>query len=463
MINTQTNIKIFERLNIKISFAALALCLLSFSASAQNAEKITIQQAVDIALANNIQIKQTMLNEALSDANITQAKLNLYPSLNANSGLSFNFGRSIDQLTNQFVNEQITNANGSFSTSVSLFQGFQRINQIVQNKMQLQADKSQTAKAKNDLTLNVINTYLIILANRDLVIASQNQLNLSKETLNREQKLFDVGNKTIADLAQSKSQYAISELNLINAQNQLDAAKLNLAQLMEREPSIDFDVVVPATTDLEIISSAYSSMEVYEKALTTQPEITLAGFNKMIAKKGVDIAKGAYMPRLTMSASLGSGYSSNGFMLVGAVLEKTPFQTQIDNNFNQAVSFGLAIPIFNGYQAKTSVKRAQINFQNATYAEQLAKNNLNKTINQAVLDAKAAQKKYESALKNFEANKVAYTAVSQRYEVGLINSLDLSTSKTNFDKAQFDLIQAKYDQIFRVKIIDFYLGNPLTL
>ena len=147
MTNTQTKLN-----NFKIAFAGIGFCLLSFTTLAQNSEKITIQEAVDIALANNIQIKQTMLSESLSEANIKQAQLNLYPSLNANSGLSFNFGRSVDQQSYQFVNKQITNANGGLSSTVSLFQGFQKINQIVQNKMQLQADKSQTAKAKNDLT-----------------------------------------------------------------------------------------------------------------------------------------------------------------------------------------------------------------------------------------------------------------------------------------------------------------------
>ena len=131
--------------------------------------------------------------------------------------------------------------------------------------------------------------------------------------------------------------------------------------------------------------------------------------------------------------------------------------------FNQSISFGLSIPIFNGLQSRTSVKRAQINLENVTYAAQLAKNNLNKTINQTVLDVKAAKKRYDAAQKTFDANKVAYEAISQRYEVGLVNSLDLTTSKTNFDKSQFDLIQAKYNLLFKSKMIDFYLGNPLTL
>lgn len=480
--------RVLKHLISKRGIVALML-LGTSSAFAQGVEQITLQQAVNLALDNNIQIKQAALNEQLDDVNIKQSKLALLPNLNGNTSLNFNFGRSVDQLSYQYVNRQVTNSNGGFSSSITLFQGFQKLNQIAQNKLQLQADQSQTAKAKNDLTLNVITTYLSILANQDLVKAAQNQLDLSKQTLDREQKLFDVGNKTTADLSQAQSQYSTADFNLITAQNQLDAAKLSLAQLMERDPSKPYEVVVPASVNLEESGMDYSPSEVFDKALKTQPEILLANYNKKVAEKALDVAKGNLYPRLTLTGSLGTGYSSNSYRQVGTSnqigtraigytettnetvvtpvyasnLQKTPFNNQIDQNFNQSISFGLTIPIFNGAQSRTSIKRAKINLQNYTYSEQLARNTLNKTINQAILDVRAAKKKYDSALKTFESNKVAYDAISQRYDVGLVNSLDLTTAKTNLDKAQFDLIQAKYDEIFKVKLIDFYLGNPLTL
>lgn len=471
----------------------MGLCLMltsAYSVFAQNnVEKISIQQSIDLTLQNNIQIKQASLKESLSDINIRQSKLALLPNLNGNTNLNFNFGRSVDQLSYQFVNQQVTNSNGGLSSSVTVFQGFQKLNQIAQNRLQFQADKSQTAQVKNDLMLNVINTYLAVLANSDLTVAAQNQLELSKQTLNREQKLFDVGNKTTADISQAQSQYSTAEFNLVNAQNQLDISKLNLAQLMERDPSNPFDVIKPVIENVAFTDTTYLAKDVYQRALSTQPEIALVNYNKLVAQKSVDFAKGSLYPRLTLTGSLGSGYSSGSFQTIGAPilngtrpigitqitnevvvtpvyisnLQKTPFNNQIDQNFNQSISFGLSIPIFNGLQSRTSVKRAQINLENVTYAAQLAKNNLNKTINQTVLDVKAAKKRYDAAQKTFDANKVAYEAISQRYEVGLVNSLDLTTSKTNFDKSQFDLIQAKYNLLFKSKMIDFYLGNPLTL
>ena len=454
---------------------------------AQEVEKITLQQAVTIALENNIQIKQAKLSESISEINLSEAKSALYPTLNGNSSLNFNNGRSIDPLSNQFVNNSITSSNGSLFSSVVLFQGFQRINQISRNKLQLQADKSQVSKSQNDLSLSIVTSYLQILVNQDLLSAANNQLNLAKQTLEREQKLLDVGNKTLADLSQAKSQSSTAVLNATNAQNQVDISFLNLAQLMERNPSVPFEIARPSAPDVESLQKIYSASEVFNQALAVQPDIKIAEYNRQVAEKAVDVAKGNLSPRLSLNGSIGTGYSNgrqslisstqSGTRAIGLVentnqivvvpafnnlFEVTPFQDQVSENINRSFGLSLTIPLLNGFQAKNSVQRAKINLQNQIYGEQLVKNTLNKTINQAVLDIRAADKRYLSAGRTFEANKEAYKVIEQRYNVGLVNALDLSTSKANLDKAEFDVIQAKYDLLFRVKVIDFYLGNPLT-
>jgi len=142
--------------------------------------------------------------------------------------------------------------------------------------------------------------------------------------------------------------------------------------------------------------------------------------------------------------------------------EKTPFRDQINENINQSFGFGLSIPLFNGYSARSSVRRAKINYQNAEINEQIEKNNLNKTVNQAVSDLRAAEKRYNSTTYAFQSSKDAFNVIEQRYNVGLVNSLDYNQAQTNLNKAQFDQIQAKYDLIFRSKVIDYYLGNPIS-
>jgi outer membrane protein len=423
------------------------------SLSAQ--ELLTLKRATELVIENNLQIKQAQFSEALSEENLQQSKLALLPTLNANTGLNFNFGRSIDPLTNQFVNQSITSTSGNLSSGAALFQGFQKINQISQNKLQLDADKSNTQKIKNDLVLTVVTGYLSVLNSQDILNASQQQLAISRQQLDIEQKFFDVGTKTLADLSQAKSQLATAELNVTNAQNQVDLAFLNLAQLLELNPASVFVIEKPKMEDISKLNSAYSATDIFRSASSSFPDIRLAELRRQASEKGIDIAKANYYPSLNIQSGFGTRYSNGAFGNNG-------FGNQVKDNFNQFIGLGLNIPIFNGMAARSSVRRAKINFQNSLLNEQLAKNNLNKVINQAVYDLRAAEKRYYSTLTAFESSKEAFNVIDQRYSVGLVNSLDYNQAQTNLNKAQFDQIQAQYDFIFRSKVIDFYLGNPLT-
>lgn len=418
-------------------------------------ETITLKRATELVIENNLQIKQAQFSEAISDENLKQSKLALYPSINASNGLNFNFGRSIDPLTNQFVNQAITSTSGDVSSNTTLFQGFQKVNQISQNKLQLEADKSYTQKVKNDLVLAVVTNYLSVLNSEDLLIAARQQLDISNQQLDIEQKFFDVGNRTLADLSQAKSQVATAELNVTNAQNQVDLAFLNLAQLLERDPSIPFEVEKPKIEAVSSENRAYSAVDLFRTASANFPDIQLAEFRKQVLEKEIDIARGNYYPSLGLRSGFGTRYSNGSFA-------NNTFASQIKDNFNQFIGFGLNIPIFNGLAARSTVRRAKINFQNAEINEQLAKNTLNKVINQAVYDLRAAEKRYYSAEIAYQSSKEAFNVIEQRYAVGLVNSLDFNQAQTNLNKAQFDQIQARYDLIFRSKVIDYYLGNPIT-
>lgn len=444
------NLKVFYR------YTALVLLLTAMIFSPLMAqERITLKRATELVLENNLQIKQAQFTEAISDENLSQSKLALYPNLNANTGLNFNFGRSIDPLTNQFINQAISSTSGNVISNTSLFQGFRKVNEISQNKLQLDADKSNTQKVRNDLVLAVVTNYLSVLNAEDLLIAAQQQLDISKQQLDIEQKFYDVGNKTLADLSQAKSQVATAELNVTNSRNQVDLSFLNLAQLLELDPSIPFEVEKPKIDNISSVNTAYSAIDVFKTASLNFPDIKLADLRKQVLEKEIDIAKANYFPSLNLQSGFGTRYSNGTF-------GNTSFSKQVKDNFNQFIGFGLSIPIFNGLAAKSSVRRANINFQNAVLSEQVAKNNLNKVINQAVYDLRAAEKRYYSAQTAYDSSKDAFNVIEQRYAVGLVNSLDFNQAQTNLNKAQFDQIQARYDFIFKSKVIDYYLGNPIT-
>lgn len=474
----------------KLTFILALTVTTAVSQKSYAQEVITIQQAIDRTLTNNLQIKQAQFSTAISDENLNQSKNALLPTFNSSASVNKNFGRSIDPSTNTFISQQFTGASGSLNAGVDLFQGFQKINQIKQNRLLLDADKTNVEKIKNDLILQVVTAYMQILFNKDLLTASTQQLAVAKQTLNREQALLDAGNKTLADVSQAKSQVATAELNVTNAQNNLSISYLTLNQLMEMPTQNVFDVQAPMISEISNLQNMYDITEIYNSALNSFPDVKLAALRTAAAEKQIAIAKGGYSPRLSFGGGFGSNYSSgrqtvtetdNGVREVeigrlkstgGVVVTDVPnvlrtfasqsFSSQIKDNFNQFVGFNLSIPIFNGFSARSNVRRAKIQYQNTQVQEQLTKNNLNKVISQAVVDLKAAESRYASTTNAFNAQKDAFYAVEQRYGVGLANSLDFSTAQTNRNRAEIDMIQAKYDLIFRAKVIDYYLGKQIN-
>jgi outer membrane protein len=258
---------------------------------------------------------------------------------------------------------------------------------------------------------------------------------------------------------------------------------------MEMNPYTEIVVEKPDISRLTNIRTLFDANEVVKTALGINPDIKLAEAQERTNAQSIRIAKGALYPTLSLSSGLSSGYSSRAQTetgrfatgeireigvvrgtgqivetpIFGSVNTSTPFVTQYRNNFAQSIALNLQIPIFNRFLVRTNIKKAELNFQNAQLNTQISKNNLSKVIMQAVLDLNAADKQYQSARQTFEANREALNVTQQRYDVGLVNSLDYNTAVTNFNKSQNDMIQAQYSVIFRSKIIDYYLGNTITL
>jgi outer membrane protein len=471
-------------------FVILALLALqAFTASAQRV--ISLQQAVDSTIKNNLTIKQAQLTEALANEDYKQSKYNLLPTLSANPNASYNFGHNANLTTYAVTSATNFYVAGQASLSVTLYQGGQLRNQILQNKLTLDVDKTSTAKVKNDLLLNVVTDYLTILTDQDLVVAAKQQIDLAQITLDRAQKNFDAGNATRADLAQAQAQLQTAQLNLTNAQNQADLAVLVLKQYMEMDPATPITVEKPDISKLTDVRTLFDAADVIKTAFLTNPDIKLAELQQQTYAQAIKIAKGNYYPILSFFGGVGTNYSdlvtvhqigslpaietpigtvagTNPPQIVqtlvspGIVVPYSPLN-QLRDNLNQSIGISLQIPIFNHYTARTSVRKAKLNYEYAQLTTDLAKNTLSKTIIQAVLDLQAADKSYQSSLQTYQSNKEALNVTKQRYDAGLVNTLDYNTALTNNNKSQNDMIEAQYQVIFRSKVIDYYLGNPITL
>ncbi len=426
------------------------------TSSAQEARLITLRGAIDSTLKNNLQIKQADFQAAIAGEDLRQSRMNIFPSLSAGSNGRFNAGNFFDERTGTLENRTTWSADGSFDMSVVLFQGFQKLNEIKANRYLLEADKSNAQRVRNDLKLSIFSVYIEALTNRGLWEASKLQQALSQQQLEVEEASVDVGNKTLADLSQARSQLATDELNVTAARNAYEASLLDLKQLMELNPQQEIVLEEPVLTSMLPVPTAH---DLYQTALAIFPEIKQAAYNTLAAEKQVDLAKGALYPTFSFSGGLGAGYTTSYRDSLDRVF---PFRDQIRNDFSQYLGLTLRIPLFNNFQSRISIKKAKIRYASASLDEQRVKNDLNKIVNQAVLDLRAAQQRYRSAELAFASMEETFNVFRERYGVGLSNAIELSTAQTNRNRAEFDFITSRYNLIFRSKVIDYYLGRPIT-
>jgi outer membrane protein len=456
--------------------------------SGQTSKPLTLEECIDYALKNNIQVQQTQLNTELSDVNLLQSRANLLPSLNANASHSYNIGRTIDRFTNQFADAQVLSQNFGLSTDITLFSGLQNINTIKKSRYDYMAAKFDTDKVRNDVSLNVATAYLQVLYSMELLEIAKNQMGITSAQVNRTNTLVEAGTLARGSLLDIQAQLASEELNVTNAQNQLDIAYLNLAQLLNLPSAAGFSIVKPDLGMMNETMLTATPDQVYNSAISILPEVKSTELKVKSAEKAVDVAWGGLSPRLVFSASYGTGYSGLSQRVVGApafqgyspsgsvtsagdtvyapyfsdaTFENIPFADQYRQNVNKSFGFYLTVPIFNRFQTKTSIDRARIQQQSAELDVASTKLQIQKNVQQAYADANAGLKRYTSGKKAVEAMEESFRYTEQKFNVGMLNTNDYNDSKNKLIKAQSDLLQAKYEYVFKTKVLDFYQGKAL--
>ncbi len=452
------------------------------------AQKIwSLEECVSYALNNNIQIKQQQLSTVVARLTYNQKIASLFPSVNGSASLAFNNGQTVDMYTNQFATKTVQSDNFSLTSNVVLFDGLQLLNGLKQKHIDFLASQYDLQKMKNDISLTIATAYLQVLYSQELLDIAKNQLDITQQQVSRTQKLYDVGNLAKGTILTLQSQQATDELQKVNAQNNLDMAYLTLAQLLDLQNTQGFDIVKPALILPDASALMMKVDEIYAKAMGLQPDIKSAELKVKSAQKGLAISRGMYSPSLSLSASYGTGYSGasqkvSGFTLSGSqqigatalgeavyaptydyTYEKTKFWSQIDNNQNKSIGLYLNVPIFNKWQTQTMIGTSKVQLNSAILSYQSAKNQLYKTIQQAYADARAALNRYNAGLKSVEALTESFGYTEQKFNVGMVNSIDYNDAKNNLLKAKSELLQAKYDYVFRCKVLDFYQGKPITL
>ncbi|MBN2682550.1 MAG: TolC family protein [Bacteroidales bacterium] len=473
---------------IKPKFCLLLLFITGLTLISTAQKTWSLEDCISYAMENNIQVKQQELTGLINQNNLIQSKWNLLPNLNASAAQNYSFGRYIDPYTNDFSAENTSSSQFGLNSSLILFEGFSKTNTIKKNELILKSSLYDLDKIKNDISLSIATAYLQILFNIELLETTKAQAEITRQEAERMELLVNSDLQPQGKLLEVLAQVSNEQLQIVNMQNQLNMAYLNLVQLMELDSANNFEIVKPEINPINFEFQIPETNELFNQALQSMPQILSAECNLKSAEYDIAIAKGRRLPRLSLNANYGSGYSSarqkysdptySLSSIPGGITESNqnvyfynysyntvnyPFMEQFKDNAATTVSFSLTIPLFNGWQTNLGVRNAQINSLNYQNLLAQQKNQLFKEIQQAQADAIAAIQRYKAAEKSVEAFEKSFNYSKERFDAGLINTIEYNTAKNQLTNAQSEMLQAKYDFVFKMKILDYYRGNPIKL
>lgn len=483
MENTFSSIGYFAA---KGKLLLLVFCMLSGLETLQAQKVWTLRDCIDQALKGNISLQQQNLQLQSARADAWQSKMNALPSLNAQATNNWQTGFNINPKTN-LPEENLafrTNSMG-VSASMPLFNGFQSSNTIRLRESDYKAGRFDLENIRNTISLNVANAYLNVMQRTEALEAALSQRDATLKQVERQQKLFDLGGLNKVKLLQVKAQLASEEMNVVSAQGMLNQAYLDLWQLVNVVPDSSYRV---ARTDapLQVEDEPRTLDAIYAGFENQSPDVQAAGQRLRSADLQRYIALGGRSPRLSITGSLSSFYTTLNTQGVGTPVitqipigvdknndpvytfrqsypnsETVAFDDQFKKNLGSSLGLTLTLPIFNGWNVNTNVFKSGIQQENAKLNDKQVRQNLYKSISQAYLSFKTAVKRYEAAQNMQDAAKESYTASETQFELGALNVSDYLAAKNNYTKAQTDLLQARYEVMFRRKVLDFYLGKTL--
>ncbi|MPM16490.1 Outer membrane protein TolC [bioreactor metagenome] len=467
----------------------LVIFFLFLAAGAAYGQKVwTLESCIQYARENNLTIRLQALNADLAKLALTREKAAFLPGVQAGATHSYNYGRTVDMYTNEFATDRVRSNNFYIGANITLFNGFNLINSYKKGQLEAEAAVLDAQQTADDISLSIATAYLQVLYSMELVNNARNQLEITNLQVDKNRKMFEAGSVSQGTLLTIEAQAASEESSLISAQNQLEMSYLTLAQMLDLKDLSDFQIAVPDISTIDTASFLLlNPNDVYAFAEKNQPGLLASEYRVQIAERNLSIARAGRYPVLTMNGSLGTGYSGasrritgynyNGVDTIGFTSESltefvmmpsmsytyetTPFQDQINDNINKSIGLSLTIPIFSKFNTSIAVRQAKIGIESATINYEQEKLNLQKTIQQAYVDATGAYRKYAATKKQVAALEESFKYMDQRFSVGLATPIDYSDSKNKLATAQSELLQAKYEFIFRTKILDYYLGREI--
>ena len=480
----------FDKLNMKkIFIAPIAFIFSLYCANISGQAKIwTIQDCINEALKQNVQLNITRRTNDANMVNLTQAKYAQYPSLNGNASQALNFGRSLDPSTYQYINQSIYNNTFSLTSSFVIYEGRSLYNAIQQDKVLYDAGNMDIENYQNTIILGVASAYLQILLDYELIRIAKSTTATDSQQINLTKVMVTAGSVPELNLYQVQSQLAADNYTLIGDLNQLALDKLTIEQLMEMPSTPGFDIERPKIPEPpHKVDSSATASQIYDQSVENQPQIKSTEKKLAGANLGIEVIKGTADPRLVLNSSLNTNYASTrdkiaenynlaaiGFLqsnpnalVYGEIPVETktnyPFFNQLYDNIGAGFTFSLVVPIFNNYTIRANVQQATIARDVAKLNNTYTHDQFRKTIEQSYTDLIGSNKQYISSLEALRTETEAYNTMVVKYQGGTANASDLVLEKNKFTTVQSQVVEAKYNYVFKQKVLDFYLGKPISL
>lgn len=435
--------------NIWIVTLLLILGLPEISAQEK---KWTLEDCISYAVTNNIGLRRQRLQNETAKANLLKSKMDLLPSLNFGADASVGFGRSIDPTTNLITFNQNLSNSYALTSNLRLFNGFTTMNTIAANKFMLKSGLEAEKVTRNTLIIDIMNAYYQVLYTRGLENASKSQLDLSEKQLLRMIKMVETGREAESKQYEIESQVSTDKLAYTVAKNTANQALTTLRQMLQLEPGLEFDIMIPDLNNLLISDNIFRPDSVYRIASQILPRLKAIEFDLRASKRQISAARGSLIPRISVGGAAYTGY----YLLMSEDTEQETFKSQIKKNFNQAVFFSLDIPLFNNYTNGRNIKAAKIRRNDAELRLEQEKNTLYTEIENACLNYNRGRDEFSAANANLDFNKKSFEAVEKKFEAGLVDVTVYSAAKNTLFRAETEALRTKLQLLIRKLTIQFY-------
>jgi outer membrane protein len=439
-------------------FVVITLMLLA--ATATRAQEVslatpwTLQDCTNYALDHSLTVQKSALQVSQREIELGTARARLLPGVQASASQNFSFGRGLTA-DNTYANTNTTSTGFNLGADMTLFNGLRNKNNIELSKLNLQAATEELEKARDDIRVAVAKAYVQILYNEEILAVAERQVEIDSLQVARLEAMRDNGKAAEAEVARQAATLAQSRLTAVQASNNLHIALLDMTQLLELPSPEGFAVANPTHQEPELPLT--SPEAIYEEAIGIKPAVQADETRLAYAERNIALAKGGYMPTLSLNGGLGTNfYTSSGY-------PNAAFFTQLSNNFSQYVGLSLSVPIFSRMSNRNQVRSAKVSYQAQQVQLDQTKKQLYKEIQQAWYNAVAAYEKYKSSLEAERAAGQSLTLVQAKYENGKATITEFNESKTQYLKAASDLAQARCEALYQTGLLDFYRGKEIQL